>query len=97
MTCWLPASFFVSASAWEKAFAVAFPALPSPFSRTLTKAEASAVDEALPDDFADAAACATAVDAACTLGEGPVRLAVTQDAASASDDAVCSKARAGRA
>lgn len=97
MTCWLPASLLVLARAWENAFAVALPAAPLPLKRTLTKAEANAVDEALPDELAEEAACATAVDAACTLGEGPVKLAVTQAAASASADPDCSKERAGRA
>ena len=99
MTCWLLLSPLVLVKAWEYAFAVAFPETSSALSKTLTKAEAKAEEEALPDEVAIDAAWATALDAACTLGEDPVRFAVTQDAASASekDDVDCSRARAGRA
>ena len=77
---------------------MALPIALSALSSTLTKAEAKALEEVLPEEIAIDAACATADEAACTLGD-PVRFAVTQAAASASekDDAVCSRARAGRA
>ena len=78
---------------------MAFPVTLSAVSNTLTKAEANALEEALPDEVAIEAACATADEAARTLGDDPVRFAVTQDAASASvkAESVCSRARAGRA
>jgi len=81
-----------------KAWAVALPDAASPFTSAVTKADARSVD-AWPEEVADAAAWATAYEAAVALGEELVKFADTHDAASASDEAeaLCSKERAGRA